>query len=417
MNDHPIEQTTDLLPPLSAVVPPELGIALIVDDDDFQRDLLGSQLMHLGWSQLKFAESGQAALAVYDQYQQKIELIVCDLSMPDMDGLVLMRHFAQRKVEAGIFLVSGASEEIRSSAAGLASAHGLNLVGVLPKACTLDDLRIVIAALQSKKQRKNFRGATDLPEARLRAALADAEFVPWYQPKVMANSKACVGVEALARWMLPTGGMIGPADFIPAIEGAGLADALFYAIVKQTVSDLIRWNQQGLDIKVAINMSMDTALNLDMPEQLSAMVLKAGLHPAQFVIEVTESRLMVERSIAMETLTRLSLMGFVLAIDDFGTGFSSLVQLIDLPFKELKIDGSFVRRADQELKARTVARIACLLGNNLQMNVVAEGVETLDQLEFVQKCGCDMVQGYYFAKPMAFDACTKWLTQNSAISK
>ncbi|NCN23842.1 MAG: EAL domain-containing protein, partial [Gallionella sp.] len=98
-----------------------------------------------------------------------------------------------------------------------------------------------------------------------------------------------------------------------------------------------------------------------------------------------------------------------LSIDDFGTGYSSLVQLIDLPFKELKIDGSFVQRAGHELKAQTVLRIATLLGSNLGLDVVAEGVETPEQLEFLRDCGCTRVQGYYFAKPMPIDACTAWL--------
>ena len=121
------------------------------------------------------------------------------------------------------------------------------------------------------------------------------------------------------------------------------------------------------------------------------------------------SRLMMDRSLAMETLTRLSMAGFSLSIDDFGTGYSSLVQLIDLPFRELKIDAGFVQRAVTERKAQAVLRIAILLGQQLDMGVVAEGVETPEQLAFVQRCGCEAVQGFLFARPMAFDACTAWL--------
>jgi EAL domain-containing protein (putative c-di-GMP-specific phosphodiesterase class I) len=133
------------------------------------------------------------------------------------------------------------------------------------------------------------------------------------------------------------------------------------------------------------------------------------LQAHDFIIEVTESRLMVQRSLAMESLTRLSLMGFKLSIDDFGTGYSSLVQLVDLPFRELKIDGSFVQRSILEEKARTILRIAATLGSNLKMAVTAEGVETEEQLQYVRECGCDTVQGYFFARPMPFEACTEWL--------
>ena len=154
---------------------------------------------------------------------------------------------------------------------------------------------------------------------------------------------------------------------------------------------------------------MDTALNLSVPERLQSIVSAAGLQPSDFIIEVTESQLMVDRALTMESLTRLSLMGFALSIDDFGTGYSSLVQLIDLPFMELKIDGSFVQRASTEQKAKSVLRMAILLGNNLGMQVVAEGVETLEQLEFVRSSGGHMVQGYYFARPMSLLACTDFL--------
>jgi EAL domain-containing protein (putative c-di-GMP-specific phosphodiesterase class I) len=156
-------------------------------------------------------------------------------------------------------------------------------------------------------------------------------------------------------------------------------------------------------------MSMDSALNLEIPERLCQLVNAAGLHPSDFVIEITESRLMVERYLAMETLTRLSLMGFALSIDDFGTGYSSLVQLTDLPFRELKIDGGFVRRASTERKAQAILRISIMIGANLGMDVIAEGVETAEQLEFLRSCGGTIIQGYQIARPMPFSTCTEWL--------
>jgi EAL domain-containing protein (putative c-di-GMP-specific phosphodiesterase class I) len=210
--------------------------------------------------------------------------------------------------------------------------------------------------------------------------------------------------------------MIGPARFVPALEAAGLADGLFYAMARAVLADMVRWREQGLALKVAINMSMATALNLDMPERLQLLVDEAGLQASDLIIEITESQLMVQRSLAMETLTRLSLMGFVLSIDDFGTGYSSLVQLIDLPFRELKIDGSFVQRARTERKAEAILRIAILIGVNLAMEVVAEGVETAEQLEFLRGCGGTIVQGYQVARPMPFLACSEFLQRKEPAS-
>jgi EAL domain-containing protein (putative c-di-GMP-specific phosphodiesterase class I)/FixJ family two-component response regulator len=389
----------------------DTATVLVVDDDSFQLDVLGQQLQSLGWGHVLFAASGQAALQLYDQHHADIRLILSDLSMPDMDGLVLMRHFAQRHLDAAIILISGVSDEILNSAAGLASAHDLNLLGVLSKPSTLDSLQVLLRKMDAPSAVRQRHHAAALSPERLRVALRQGEFVPWYQPKVHAVTGRTLAVEALARWpgSLPGGGMVGPGSFIPAIEGADLSDALFYAMARQVIADMTRWRNQGLQLKAAINLSMDSALNLEMPETLHQLVLDSGLQAHDFIIEVTESRLMVQRSLAMESLTRLSLMGFTLSIDDFGTGYSSLVQLVDLPFRELKIDGSFVQRSILEEKARTILRIAATLGSNLKMAVTAEGVETAEQLQYVRECGCDMVQGYFFARPMAFDACTHWL--------
>jgi EAL domain-containing protein (putative c-di-GMP-specific phosphodiesterase class I) len=322
-----------------------------------------------------------------------------------------MRHFAQRHLDAAIILISGVSEEILNSAAGLASAHGLHLLGVLSKPNTLESLEAMLLKLDAPAAERQRNHAAALSPERLRDALAQGEFVPWYQPKVHAGTGRPIAVEALARWpgSMPGTGMVGPGHFVPAIENAGLADDLFYSMARQVIADMSMWHAQGLEIQAAINLSMDTALNLDMPETLHQLVLGRGLQARDFIIEVTESRLMVERSLAMESLTRLSMMGFKLSIDDFGTGYSSLVQLVDLPFRELKIDGSFVQRAILEEKARTILRVAATLGRNLKMDVTAEGVETAEQLRYVKDCGCDTVQGYFFARPMPLEACTHWL--------
>lgn len=388
------------------------SMILVVDDDAFQRELIGMQLAHLGCRHVHLACDGEAALALYDAHSANISAIITDLSMPGMDGLVLMRHLAQRGVQAPIILLSGVEDEILSSAAGLAHAHGLHMLGLLPKPTTLERLRTLLADLRPPANMKQHVAlAETLSAEHLQAALAAGEFTPWYQPKVNILNQQIVSVEALARWPLVAGGMIGPARFVPAMEAADLVDALFYAMARQVTRDLASWRKQHRHLKAAINMSMNTALNLALPDRLGQLVHEAGLHPCDLIIEVTESRLMVERSLAMETLTRLSLMGFILSIDDFGTGYSSLVQLIDLPFKELKIDASFVQRANTERKAEAILRISLMIGANLGMDVVAEGVETTEQLEFLRSCGCTIVQGYHFARPMPFAACTQWFME------
>jgi EAL domain-containing protein (putative c-di-GMP-specific phosphodiesterase class I) len=299
----------------------------------------------------------------------------------------------------------------------LAQAHKLDLLGVLSKPCSPERLREMLARIQPRNGSLNpQRVEAALTPQHLAQALATGEFVPWYQPKVDLRNGKTVSAEALARWPLESGGMIGPARFVPAIEAAGMSDKLFFAMTQQVLRDLASWRAQGILIKAAINMSMDTALNLSMPEYLNQLVDAAGLTPSDLIIEVTESKLMLERALAMETLTRLSLMGFVLSIDDFGTGYSSLAQLVDLPFKELKIDASFVQRASTEPKAEAMLRISITIGLTLGMDVVAEGVETAEQMEFLRRCGGTVVQGYFLARPMPHAACTEWLRRGTVVT-
>lgn len=387
---------------------------LVVDDEELQRVIISEQLHDIGVLEVLTAVSGTDALQVFDDTGQSVDIVVCDLFMPGMDGLVLMRNLAQRHVTPAVILVSGNDEEILQSAEGLGQAHGLHLLGILTKPCDPHRLAQLIQDYLRTPARRHFMGSTDsLLRQDLALGLAQCEFVPWYQPKLDLQTGNAIGVEALARWIRQDGKTIGPAQFIPAMETEGLVDELFFQMARQAASDLAHWHALGIKCTTAINLSMDTAKLLDLPERLSTIVTEGGLQNADLVIEVTESRLAVDRSLTLETLTRLSLMGFTLSIDDFGTGYSSLVQLIDLPFRELKIDGSFVRRANTERKAETVLHIALMLGKLLHMKVVAEGVETAEQLEHLKSWGAQTVQGYHIARPMPFEACTEWLIAHS----
>ena len=368
---------------------------LVVDDDLFQRELMGAQLASLGWRDVLFAESGLAALDLCAHYGDQIAALISDLNMPDMDGLVLMRHLVEAGFSAPVIVVSGVRDEIRDSAAMLATAHGLKLLGVLGKPCQTADLGAMLAKLkQNDDTVVSPSHVQDLTRERLMLALSQSDFVPWYQPKMEVRSGRIIGVEALARWFPAGGQAVSPAHFVPALEAHGLADALFFMLTRQVVRDLRRWQQLNLPLRAAINMSMDTAHNLQLPELLGQIVAEAGLQPADLVIEITESRLMMDRSLAMETITRLSMMGFVLSVDDFGTGYSSLSYLKKFPISRLKIDRSFVMGLPDDEGDRAIVSATIGMARGLKLNVVAEGVETEAQRDYLASLGCESYQGY-----------------------
>jgi len=235
---------------------------LVVDDDEFQRDVIGAQLAGLGWTDVLFASSGTQALGVFADQGSGIGLLISDLSMPDMDGLVLMRHLVEQQFSAPIVLLSGMHDEILTSAATLAEAHGMDILGVLSKPCSAQALAGVLDRLKDHADFGTRKARTeDLSPARLAQALSQNAFVPWYQPKVDIRTGQAIGVEALARWTPAGGPPISPGRFIPALEAAGLVDDLFFAIARQAASDLAHWQRKGLQLKMAINLSMNTAHN------------------------------------------------------------------------------------------------------------------------------------------------------------
>jgi EAL domain-containing protein (putative c-di-GMP-specific phosphodiesterase class I)/DNA-binding NarL/FixJ family response regulator len=385
---------------------------LIIDDDELQLEIVADDLNTLGVGRVLRAQSGAAALALIKDGGENITTVLTDICMPEMDGPQLLRQLAEVGCQSRIVLVSGVSNDHMLSIGELGRSHGLQVVGFIHKPVSPEVLKTLLTRsgrTQGKPRAGGGADAIDISRTRLEAALKSGEIHPWYQPKVDSKRLRLVGCEALARWRLPDGKLIGPGQFIPAIEAEGLSNAMFFSIFEQTLVDLRRWNEAGRVIKASVNLSMDCAFHLDLPDRMSALLRQHGVNADQVVIEVTESRLMEDRAAALETLTRVSLAGFRLSIDDFGTGYSSLAQVAALPFGELKVDGSFVQHSTSDPKARAIMLSTVTLGRSLGLDVVAEGVETFDQLELLRGCEAPTIQGYLTARPMPADQFERWL--------
>jgi len=382
---------------------------LIIDDDSFMLDLMTLGLNVLGINEIISATSGETALKIIDDVNCAIDVVLCDLNMPGMDGVEFLRYLAERDYSGGIALMSGEDLRILKTAEKLAEAHHLNTLGVLEKPVASPDLVAILGRLKGTPASKTRNNPVVLITEELRYGIDNNELITFFQPKVAIATREVVGVEALVRWQHPEKGMLAPNLFIPLAEENGLIDDLTMVVFEQTMLQSAQWHTNGINLKVSVNISVDSLHKLDWPEFVVDQANKYNVNPANVMLEITESRLMENITTALEVLTRLSLKKIDLSIDDFGTGYSSMEQLQRIPFTELKIDRAFTHGAAQDKSARAILESSIALAKNLNMSIVAEGIETQEDWDLVAKLGCDQAQGFFIAEPMPGDQLESWL--------
>jgi diguanylate cyclase (GGDEF)-like protein len=243
----------------------------------------------------------------------------------------------------------------------------------------------------------------------LRRAMDEAELVLYYQPKVDLRTGKARGVEALARWHHPERGLLSPDEFIPLAERSNLLRPMTLYLIDTALRQANAWRSKGIDITVAVNLSMQNMLDLRLPNDLARLLTSWRLPAGSLELEITESTIMADHRRAQTILSRLSKMGVRLSIDDFGTGYSSLSYLQELPVDAIKIDKSFVMSMQTDPGNATIVQSTVDLGHNLGLEVVAEGVEDMQIYNRLAELGCDFAQGYFLSKPLAADKLTIWL--------
>lgn len=381
---------------------------LVLDDETFMLKVLAHMLAGLGFTSVITCDNGPAALAWVDAPGNPPNLILLDLNMPEMDGIEFVRKLVEHNYTGSLILVSGEDERVLQMAEKLVQAHQITVLGHLNKPVSLAGLAMMV---------DKWRPAPGAPDAakkayganELRAAIDNSELINYYQPKVAVSSGAVVGMEALVRWRHPADGLVFPDQFIGLAEEHGLIDDLTRVVLTGALAQTKAWQQAGLHLRVAVNVSMDNLSSVAFADFVAGATAFAGVAPQDIVLEVTESRLMLDQRAPLEILTRLRLKRFCLSIDDFGTGHSSLTQLRNIPFDELKIDRSFVHGAARDETLRAMYDASLSLGQQLGMEVVAEGVEDRDDWDLVRRTKCGLAQGYFIARPMPAADLAGWI--------
>jgi diguanylate cyclase (GGDEF)-like protein len=236
-------------------------------------------------------------------------------------------------------------------------------------------------------------------ESSLRRALDRDEFQLHYQPKIDARSDGIVGMEALLRWQHPELGMVAPTKFIPVAEETGLIVSIGKWVLKTACTQNVAWQKKGLPhLNMAVNLSRRQFSDEGLLRDVTSILKDTGMSPALLELEITESTLMHDVDNAVCTLKAFKEMGVRIAIDDFGTGYSSLSNLMQFPVDTIKIDGSFIRDLSSQPENRGIAEAIIAMGRTLSLTVIAEGVETKAQVDFLRERACDEFQGFYFSK-------------------
>lgn len=384
------------------------GALLVVDDDAVVLRQMSAMLTTLGVKEVLTASNGPDALKLLSEKNGNLEALICDLNMPDMDGIEVIRLFGRTGYRGKLILMSGADEKVLSTAGKLAELQGLRVLGQVQKPVT--PTHIVSLLSQPSGPRKRQRAAvSEVSPQSIRSGIDRDEFSVWFQPTVDAVSLKPVGVEALARWRHPTRGLLSPDAFIGVAEREGLVGELSQVLTSKALAEGAQLHAAGFPLTIAINLSGLWLDDLMLPDFIMATTLAARLRPENIILEVTETGVMKDLTTALDVLTRLRLKGFGLSIDDFGIGYSSFEQLDRIPFTELKLDRSFVSKGVGDATARAILQSSMDMARRMKLSTVAEGVESQADLELVRGLGCRHVQGHLIAKPMPVDDLVAWL--------
>ncbi len=378
---------------------------LVVDDEADIADFVANVAERMDFEVLSTGDPSEFSSLLSTDH----DVVVLDLFMPGMDGIELLRFLSDKKSHASIIFMSGKDKSVLLSAQQLALEQGLSVLGTLQKPFYMKELKELLLQYVPQPFTKPTHSRVLPTVDELRYAVTNEELFLAYQPQINIENRTVTGVEALARWKHPTKGMIPPIDFIPLAEEHNLISDITSFVIREAIRQQVEWKENGIFLRMSVNMSPKNLDELDMPERLAAYVTDQKGHIPDITIEVTETAIMSDTARYMDILARLRMKGFNLSIDDFGTGYSSLQQLVRVPFTELKIDQSFVRNLNSNHECKTITEISILLAHKLGIHVVAEGIEDEMSWNTLQELGCDEGQGYWMGRPMPAEDIQLWL--------
>ncbi|WP_460409732.1 MULTISPECIES: response regulator cyclic di-GMP phosphodiesterase PvrR [unclassified Pseudomonas] len=383
---------------------------LIVEDHPFQHLYLQNLFSELGDFDLACAKDGEEALDCLKQ--RDFDLVLTDLLMPGMDGVQFIQGLAAQRSRPALAIMSAASRRMLMGASLVASNLQVKVIGLISKPVNAAALRCLIDQLQALRQSVPAATHPGIDRQSICNALDNGELQAWFQPKKALNNGRIVAAEALVRWNHLEHGTLLPGVFLPALIAFGLEEPLLWCVLKQAIAAQAIWREQGYDIPVSINLPTHLLNSHDLPDRILAFVLAHQGLPARICFELMECSVPDDISNFYAGACRLRIKGFGLSQDDFGKGYSSYMNLVSAPFTELKIDRALVQGCNANAELAQALTSIVSLGRQLGLTVVAEGVETAQELALLRKIDCTQVQGFLISHAVSADQFQHLLTHD-----
>ncbi|MEZ9503286.1 EAL domain-containing response regulator [Vibrio sp. 10N.286.51.B11] len=371
---------------------------LLLDDNPLETEIIKSKL-----NQYDFYEIlcfNHASLAYEYLRHNFVDLVIIDLDMPEEDGLLVLSKLSAINFEQPLCILSGLGEDIIILAEKVARLYGLNIICSNVKPINDIALKKVVecaAKLKSKVDSNDFvSNISSYSLKEIMSGIERDELIVHYQPQYSFNSKELVSFEALIRWDHSSDGLLYPKSFMPMLEKSGNTRVIFNALFNMVTSKIAKYPSE---LKFSINISSKDLSDETFVGYILDILDSKKLSPDRFTFEITENIAYELEPIMLQNITRLKINGFGLSIDDFGIGHSNLINLVEIPFTELKIDRRFVKNYLLCLKHKHALELSVSLAKKLGLIVVAEGIEVYEEYSAMKNLGVDICQGYLTGKP------------------
>ncbi|MGY4532643.1 EAL domain-containing protein (putative c-di-GMP-specific phosphodiesterase class I)/CheY-like chemotaxis protein [Pseudomonas sp. TE3786] len=383
---------------------------LIAECPFLSQQMLAASLKSLGYQKLLIATNNDETIELVKS-EKEISILICPLTSPTMQELSVIHeahHFG--RIDA-IILISDTNLDIRLALAQLSRHAGFQLLGILRRQFSKNDLQTALANYSPKHPLRVDIPLIEMPSSNcIEKAVQNGELVPFYQPQLNLKTMKVVGAEILMRWHHPELGLIGPAAFLEIATHFDQLSTMTLSILEQALN-FIRSQSFAEDFKLSINIDAAQLKDPSLHKHIAQLTATAKFNPANLIVEITETGMLEAPAVCLENLIHLRMLGCGISIDDFGTGFSSLQRICELPCTEIKLDMSFTNALLTNHRSVAAVDTMTKFSNTIGVQLVAEGIETKEQLQLLQGLGCHIGQGYLFSPPISAEQLKLWIAQ------